>query len=465
MPTVNRIDEGGREGGLFDFLMYKPYGKGPILTDDEAQTLYNLWKTSKPGERKFVPASKGEIISLKAKGYLSGATEVELTDRGRKVIVEMVTREPSALEKSSDPPPYSKIKTMANRRPRQTFVEKKAGREANPFNLKAQRQAMRKEAGLWDLATSPFKDWWSNTKDRVGDWFTEQGAHVGNARELYKAVQREKVIADRNLKQVWQQAQSAGGVAPATLSKAIERLVPVMEAFRNEVGRVVPIPDFPPGPDQFATEVETSPGVKAKVITAQSFMNFYNMLSAAMAPMIKVPGWNSVLLYEKNKAGAPMEALKIPKGPEDQSFNNEFNRVMGRINRQSPTAAPIIDKDTIKNILTNYNGTGKKLVDVMTEAVMRVGGVEYIDNEASEIASWIEGQLREKLNAHRNFLKGAGGGSASPPGEIYRWDNEINQIDAALFQNVKAVMNQKFARMFGGQAPKQERSRGPEMAV
>lgn len=456
MPTVNRIDDGGREGGLFDFLMYRPYGKGPILTDDEAQTLYNLWKTSKPGERKFVPASKGEIVALKAKGYLAGTTEVELTDRGRKVIVEMVTREPSILEKSSDPPPYSKIKAMAKRRPRQSFIEKKAGLESKPFNLKSQRQAMLKEAGVWDYIASPFRDWWSDTKDRIGDWFTETTSHVGGARELYKAVQREKVIADRNLQQVWQQVQSAGGVAPATLSKAIERLIPAMQAFRDEIGRVVPIPDFPPSPDRFA---------QGGVITARAFMNFYNMLSTAMAPMIKDNGWNSVLVYEKNKSGASPTALKAPKGPEDQSFNNEFKRVMGRINRQSPTTAPIVDDVTIKEILENYNGTGKKLVDVMTEAVVRVGSTEYIDNEASEIAAWIMGQLSPKLQAHRNFLKGAGGGTIAPPGEIYRWDNEVNQIETALFQNIKAVMHQKFARMFGGQAPNQGRQTGPEMAV
>lgn len=432
---------GGKDSGLWDFLIYNPkgFGRSPILTDAEAETLYSLWKTSSPGAKKFVPNGQKEIISLKAKGYLAGASDIEFTDRGRKIISEIATREPSILEKSSEPPPYSKIKAMAIRRPRQSILTKSASSEDEAFNL---RRAMVKEAGVWDYLASPFRDWWTQTKERTGDWWTEKMSTFGKAKELYRRVQREKNRILGDLQAAAQAANSRSGVSGTVLTKITGKLIGEINQFANLIGRVKAIP-APPMAD---------PTI---MYTSEAFKNFYDRLHASLVE-VSMP---NVLLYEKYKNHASPRPLAMPKGPEDVSFENEFKRLIGSINRRSSDAipagsppgtapAPIIPQAVVVDILTNYGG--KKLVDAMTEAVSRVTGIEYVDNAASPITEFVLSKLNPELAKHSANLVAKGGERL-----VNQWNLFVDKLDSDLARNITTIMQKKFVRMFGGQAPQQ----------
>lgn len=108
------------------------------LSDAEATLLYSMWKNAPPGAKAFkVPAGADNkyATGLKSKGYIVGFGDgLEITDKGRKVIVEMVTNEPNAFSKKASVP-YSQLKKKASR-PKQSLV-KKASRESKPaFNLR-----------------------------------------------------------------------------------------------------------------------------------------------------------------------------------------------------------------------------------------------------------------------------------------------------------------------------------------
>ena len=111
------------------------------LTDEEAEFLYTAWKQMPKGASHFGVSPAGNmkcVNSLKTKGYLSGfGDRLEITPKGKKLIVEMVMHEPNCFDKNGQMPSYSNIKAKtANMRQRQTFVTKKASRY-NPhvFNL------------------------------------------------------------------------------------------------------------------------------------------------------------------------------------------------------------------------------------------------------------------------------------------------------------------------------------------
>lgn len=121
---------------LLDFFLPKFHRDGPGITDTEAKALYSMWKSSPPGSKTFACAgSEGVITPLQLKGYVSGGNngEVALTERGRKVIIEMVTNEPNALDKKADVT-YSSIqaKAKAGKRQIQSFTKKAS------FNLREQ---------------------------------------------------------------------------------------------------------------------------------------------------------------------------------------------------------------------------------------------------------------------------------------------------------------------------------------
>jgi hypothetical protein len=199
-----------------------------------------------------------------------------------------------------------------------------------------------------------------------------------------------------------------------------------------------------------------------ETVDAEAFSHFYNMLSKVVEKI----SWDSVVQYEKNKGHASATQLGLPKGPEDQSFENEFRRLMDSINRKSPpgptgAVAPIIPAATINSILGNYGG--KKLVDAMTDLSMKARGIDYIDNMASDILMFIMRSLNPMFQAHRATLQRGGRASAY---ELRDWDASIKDMENDLAKNVKQVMQKKFTRMFGGQAPQEhDRGRGREMAV
>jgi hypothetical protein len=105
------------------------------VDDKEASFLYGLWKESSPGTNKFKISNKdaGLISNLKKKGYISSSGDnLEFTDKAKKIIIEMVTNEPNALEKNSASLSYSKIKdknASKKRSSNQAFLKKKASIE------------------------------------------------------------------------------------------------------------------------------------------------------------------------------------------------------------------------------------------------------------------------------------------------------------------------------------------------
>ena len=137
--------------GIFDLMFTKKMRAEAGLTDTEAKFLYDMWKSSPEGATKFAirPADLGrrEVNALKTKGYIAGfGSGIELTERGKKVIVEMVTHEPNSFEKQAKEVSYSGIKNKSASRPRQAFLSKKASKKAGKaFNLR--KQSLRKLRG------------------------------------------------------------------------------------------------------------------------------------------------------------------------------------------------------------------------------------------------------------------------------------------------------------------------------
>lgn len=135
---------------LFDIFLNEDFQKmirgGDIITDAEAHFLYATWKQSPPGQDLIVPANAAEHIdSLKVKGFLTGiGDDIKLTDKGRKVIVEMVTHVPNSFSKKAMPI-YSKIKS-AKKRSIQSLVKKTAGKDdKKPYNMR--RESLRRLRG------------------------------------------------------------------------------------------------------------------------------------------------------------------------------------------------------------------------------------------------------------------------------------------------------------------------------
>jgi hypothetical protein len=98
---------------ILDIILPKDFRPARSLpTDDEAKALYAMWKTSPNGRGKFSlrEDDKKFLSSWKVKGLVSGIAEnLELTEKGRKLIVEMVTNEPNAFSANAQSPSYSEL--------------------------------------------------------------------------------------------------------------------------------------------------------------------------------------------------------------------------------------------------------------------------------------------------------------------------------------------------------------------
>lgn len=115
---------------FYDML---PRIKGIIcLTDEEAELLYKAWKQSPPGAAHIKVGQDADtryLSSLKTKGYIAGfGDHLEITPKGKKLIVEMVMHEPNSFDRNGQMPAYSGIKAKTAGRPCQTFLSKKASR-------------------------------------------------------------------------------------------------------------------------------------------------------------------------------------------------------------------------------------------------------------------------------------------------------------------------------------------------
>jgi DNA-binding MarR family transcriptional regulator len=127
---------------LLDILFSREAG----LTDEEARALYAMWRNSPVGARHLAAletANSKAVNALKTKGYVAGYGDtMVLTEKGKKVIVEMVTHEPNTFNKKANDVSYSGIKAKnakSKSRPRQAF-KKQAGADGKPsgkvFNLR-----------------------------------------------------------------------------------------------------------------------------------------------------------------------------------------------------------------------------------------------------------------------------------------------------------------------------------------
>lgn len=137
---------------LFDIIFPKEARTNANLSDGEASFLYTLWKSAPTGATSFqVPpnADRKHVTALKTKGYLSGFGEgIELTDQGKKIIVEMVTHEPNSFEKHAQDVSYSGIKAKsANSRPRQAFLKKQASSTGPVKSFNLHRESLKRLAG------------------------------------------------------------------------------------------------------------------------------------------------------------------------------------------------------------------------------------------------------------------------------------------------------------------------------
>lgn len=111
----------------------------PVLPIDDkaAETLYNLWKNNL--DRKIAANTDSKNLStLIEKGYIRKTGEIiELTDKGRNLVLEMGLSSPNSFAKAPMPT-YSEIKTKSAKRDRKTFT-KKASNDIPAFNLKKVR--------------------------------------------------------------------------------------------------------------------------------------------------------------------------------------------------------------------------------------------------------------------------------------------------------------------------------------
>lgn len=121
-------------------MLYLKTRKLPV-TDEQASALYSMWLNAPPGQNVLTAdAGDDNIKALAAGGFVrvSGAG-VEITDKGRKVICEMVTHAPNSLDVNGKMPSYREIKTKASRGGRETFIKKASDTGKRiptpPFNL------------------------------------------------------------------------------------------------------------------------------------------------------------------------------------------------------------------------------------------------------------------------------------------------------------------------------------------
>lgn len=140
-PMHGFPQDAGQGSHLNVFILRKFMDSVGGISDQEANSLYSAWKSTDPGSSKLKAGlSESHVSSLRAKGYVTVQPDgVELTDKGRKIIIEMVTNAPNSFSKDAKDPSYTEIKRkQASRRPRETFVQK--GKVA-AFNLSKMRKS------------------------------------------------------------------------------------------------------------------------------------------------------------------------------------------------------------------------------------------------------------------------------------------------------------------------------------
>lgn len=133
---------------IMDLLRMLPRFVEYPISDKEAATLYDMWQKAPPGQDALIAnisdADSKVMAALLNKGYIKqSGPALAITDKGRKIIVEMVTSAPNALDKKAKMPTYRQIKTKTARSSSQTFTKRASQNKSEPFNLK-KRQASKK---------------------------------------------------------------------------------------------------------------------------------------------------------------------------------------------------------------------------------------------------------------------------------------------------------------------------------
>lgn len=115
-----------KESQFFELIRITPMRRGLALSDDEARALYELWAKAPPGSSTIMADAKDKSMrTLVSKGYVRTSPDgVEITDKGREVIVEMVTHVPNALDKGAKMPSYKEIKSKIAKNSRLSLVKK-----------------------------------------------------------------------------------------------------------------------------------------------------------------------------------------------------------------------------------------------------------------------------------------------------------------------------------------------------
>lgn len=130
---------------MLDIILPKHISLDPKApSDTEAAALYKLWKGSPPGTESFrVPPGMIEhMSSWKIKGLVDGMSDgVVLTDKGRKLIIEMVTNEPNAFAKEAEAPRYSVVKAKKSGPSARKMGKAASSSRAKPFNMRKFRNA------------------------------------------------------------------------------------------------------------------------------------------------------------------------------------------------------------------------------------------------------------------------------------------------------------------------------------
>lgn len=115
-------------------------------TDNEAGALYSMWKSSPPNTQTFkVPDEyRRHINAWKSKGLVEGFSDsLFLTDKGKKLIIEMVTSEPNSFCKNASGPVYSQVKAQKEAIKNANKIKGASKNKRESFNLKKERDARR----------------------------------------------------------------------------------------------------------------------------------------------------------------------------------------------------------------------------------------------------------------------------------------------------------------------------------
>ena len=406
MPNnIIRVKDQGETKEALDMIVLRPLRLNG-LTDSEAQCLYSLWKGAPKGSKEFSPAGdQKSILALKTKGYVAGGLgTLKITEKGRKVIIEMATNEPNAFDKQAQMPTYSEIKS-AKQRPRQTFIKKSSSEPVKPFNL-AKRRALGQaqpaapaKPGWWrsmlqQTITNPAKAWGAGVAEQAGDWYASYKST--GCRTIAKNLISRSQLSMKTLNEAAQQSKT--GLDPAFLinNPNWKFLYDTAKKFYQVVGRDA---NQIPKPDDAKYQSGQMPGKMDQT----SFANFFRDLDHALSVITE----EECVRFEKQKGtqqqqpAQPAAAQPIQTPQEDLEFVQTLVRAFYGIRSLAPTAVNAILTDLKANKFMG-NDVATMLANVMTgvgdERQLR-GAYDKILPELDKAVAAIE---QEWSQAHPN---------------------------------------------------------------